>query len=464
MVKIIRKLVLLTAVLALFASACSSDSDTATGDADTATTAAPDADTGGDDEDTATTAAPDTGDGVSGDGEPTTLKIGVLLPLTGFVAGPGEDAQQGLQLYFDEFGDGKTIEASGVTIEFVLEDTGSDAAVALTAATKLVEVDKVDIIVPGILASTGAALGDALGDRTDVLQLSPYSCTDDFTQRTPLVGYARPGGWACSQSSHAFGVWAFDEAGYTNIATSCADYSFGYEHCGGFADAFTNAGGTISEQIWFPPPNQDFGTYATQMNGLDVDAIFGLSVGGAAVPFITAYSDFGVNQKTPLLAGAVTTDQSVLRAMDEDTVLGTLSHGHWAEGADIPATQDFVKKFEDATGKIASYYAAANYSAMQWIVATLEETGGVYDPATFIETMKGDLTVDTPFGTQSLDEYGSPVLNIYIREVQKREDGKLWNVPIFTYEGIDQFFPYTAEEFLSQPTYTKDFQGNGVSG
>jgi len=454
MMKRARKWVLLLAVFALVAAACGSSSDddtTTTSGGATATTAGS----------TDTTAG--STDTTVGANAITELKIGVLLPLTGFVAGPGEDSQQGLELYFDQFGDGKTIQVGDVTISFVLEDTGSDPAVALTSATKLVDVDDVDIVIPGILASTGGAVGDALGDRDDVLLLSPYSCNDDFTQRAPLKGYARPGGWACSQSSHAFGVWAFEEAGFTTIATACADYTFGYEHCGGFTDAFTNAGGTIAEQIWFPPPTQDFGTYATQMNALDVDAIMALSVGGSAIPFVTAYSDFGINRDTPMLAGAVTTDQSVLRAMDKDTVLGTISHGHWAEGSDVPETKKFVEEFEAATGKIASYYAAANYAAMQWIVATLENTGGQFTPALFLETMKGDMTVNTPFGPQELDDEGSPILNIYIREVVERADGKLWNVPIFTYEGVDQYFPFDRDTYLQQPSYTKDFQGEGVN-
>jgi len=443
-----RKWLVFAAVLTLIAAACGGDDS---GDTDTtATTAGTTETTAGT---TETTAGPNAIE---------SLKVGVLLPLTGFVAGPGEDSEQGLQLFFDQFGDGTTVEAAGVSITFVLEDTASDPAVALTSATKLVEVDDVDIVIPGILASTGGAVGDALGDLTDVLLLSPYSCNDDFTQRAPLDGYARPGGWACSQSSHAFGKWAAEEGGYTTVATACADYTFGYEHCGGFADAFTASGGTITEQIWFPPPNQDFGTYATQMNGLDVDGIMALAVGGGAIPFVTAYSDFGVDQKTPMLAGAVTTDQSVLRGMDPDTVLGTISHGHWAEGADVPETQKFVADFEAATGKIASYYAAANYAAMQWIVAILEETGGQFTPDLFLDTMKGDMTVNTPFGPQQIDDEGSPILNIYIRQVEERADGKLWNVPIFTYEAVDQYWPFDRDTYLQQPSYTKDFQGNGV--
>lgn len=460
MLVMVRKWLLLAAVIALVATACGSSG----GDDDGV--AADDGVTSSDDSGTSSSAASD-GDGDStgdstGDSGGETLKVGVLLPLTGFVAGPGEDAQQGLQLFFDKFGDGTSVDAAGVNIEFILEDSGSDPAVALTSATKLVEVDDVDIIIPGILASTGGAVGDALGDREDVLLLSPFSCNDDFTQRAPLAGYARPGGWACSQSSHAFGKWAFEEAGYTKVATACADYTFGYEHCGGFADAFTSAGGAITEQIWFPPPNQDFGTYATQMNGVDADAIMTLAVGGGAVPFMTAYSEFGVDRSFPMLASAVTTDQSVLRAMDSEVALGTISHGHWAEGADIPETKEFVADFEAATGKIGSYYAAGSYAAMQWLVATMEETGGEFTPELALKTMKSGMTVATPFGPQTLDEFGSPVLSIYIREVVEREDGKLWNVPIFTYEKVDQFFPFDQDTYLAQPPYTKEFQGEGV--
>ena len=448
--KTIRRWILLAAVLALLAAACGdSTSDTTATAAGTATTAAG----------TATTAG-------GGDEMFTELKIGVILPLTGGIAGPGADARESWELYFNTNGDGTTVTTSnGVNITYVMEDNASDPAVALTVATKLLEVDDVDIVIPGILASTGTAVGDALGERTDVLLLSPFSCNDDFTQRTPLEGYARPAGWSCSQTSHAFGKWAYEEAGYRDIATACTDYTFGYEHCGGFADAFTAAGGTISEQIWHPLGNSDFGTYMTQLNALDVDGVFSLVVGGSAVPYVTAYSDFGVKTRAPMLAGVTTLDQSALRGMDREVALGSIGHSHWSEGADNPSTKQFVEDFEAATGKIASYYAAGNYGAMEWIVAAVEAMSDPeWTPDLMLETMKDGLAVDTPFGLQEMDDEGAMVFNVYINEIQERADGKLWNVPIFTYENVDQYFGFDRETYLSQPPYTKDFQGTGVGG
>jgi GGDEF domain-containing protein len=49
-----------------------------------------------------------------------------------------------------------------------------------------------------------------------------------------------------------------------------------------------------------------------------------------------------------------------------------------------------------------------------------------------------------------LDEYDNPIQNVYIREVQQREDGLLWNVPIETIEEVGQFWTYDPEEFLAR--------------
>ena len=48
---------------------------------------------------------------------------------------------------------------------------------------------------------------------------------------------------------------------------------------------------------------------------------------------------------------------------------------------------------------------------------------------------------------------------MFIREVKARPDGKLWNVPIDTYQNVSQFWTYDPATYLKQPTYSRDFQG-----
>lgn len=446
----------LAAVLTLVAAACGTP-----GGEDTATTEseAP-ATTAGGEESPATTAgeeSPATTTGGGGEGEP--LRIGVLQPLTGAIAASGQDARDG----WDQFWANNPTEVAGRAIEYRVEDTAGDPDTTLQKADELVENYGAEIIVGALLANTTLALADRLKDNPDVILMSPIGSADDLTQRVrdEYPNFTRAGGWTSSQTSHVLGDYAYEQ-GYESAATICTDYAFGHEMCGGFTQVFTERGGTVDpeNQLWNPLGAQDFATYVTQLDGMDVDMVFGLQVGGSVGDLLNTWSDFGMRDQVPMLGGEVLTDISTIRNLEQGAVEGLISAGHWAEGRDAPETQEFVEIMDEATGKLPSYYVTAAWTAAQYISAALEETGGdTSDKQAFLDVMK-DLELETPFGPSRLDEYGNPIYDIYIREVQMRDDGRFWNVPIETYEDIDQFWPYEAEEYLQQPVYSREFQGN----
>ncbi len=327
---------------------------------------------------------------------------------------------------------------------------------------ELVDNYGADIIIGELLANVTLALADRLKDK-DVIFMSPIGSADDLTQRERdnFPNFTRAGGWTSSQTTHVLGQWAYDE-GYRNVATICTDYAFGHEMCGGFVQTFTEAGGTVvpAEQLWNPLGSTDLGTYVTQLQSFAPDAVFSLQVGASVSDFLKNWSDFGLKDQIPLIGGEVLLDISNVRNVPPEQVEGLISSGHWAEGLDTPATQNFVEIFDSATGRIPSYYAAATWTASQYIKATIEAMNGdISDRLATLEVMKG-LQLDTPFGPSQLDDYGNPIYDIYIRQVVERDDGRLWNVVIDTYEDVDQFWPKTAEEYLQQPVYSRDFQGN----
>lgn len=449
----------LVATLMLVATACG------TPGGEEATTTAPEAPatTSGGGEDAPTTTAGEdeapatTAGGGDGEGEP--LRIGVLQPLTGAIAASGNDAKDG----WDQYWENNPTEVAGRTIEYRVEDTAGDPDTALQKVDELVDNYGAEIIVGELLANVTLALADRLKDNPDVVFMSPIGSADDLTQRIrdDYPNFTRAGGWTSSQTSHVLGDWAYQQ-GYESAATICTDYAFGHEMCGGFVQVFTDRGGTVepANQLWNPLGAQDFATYVTQLQGMDVDMVFGLQVGGSVGDFLNTWTDFGLKDQTPLLGGEVLNDISTIRNLDPSVVEGLVSAGHYAEGRDAPEAQEFVEIIDEATGKIPSYYVAATWTAAQYITAALEETGGdTSDKQAYLDVMK-ELELQTPFGPSRLDDYGNPIYDIYIREVQLRDDGRFWNVPIETYEDIDQFWPYEAEEYLEQPVYSREFQGN----
>jgi branched-chain amino acid transport system substrate-binding protein len=46
-----------------------------------------------------------------------------------------------------------------------------------------------------------------------------------------------------------------------------------------------------------------------------------------------------------------------------------------------------------------------------------------------------------------------------VRRVERNPRGQLWNVPIATYQDVDQFWSYDPETYMRQPSYSRAFQG-----
>jgi len=154
------------------------------------------------------------------------------------------------------------------------------------------------------------------------------------------------------------------------------------------------------------------------------------------------------------------TDQSVIRTMGPE-VEGIISAAHFAEGADISATKEFVEAYTKKYEKIPSLYGFSMYSGMMWVSRAIEKLGGkVEDKAALIEAvLKTELT-DSPLGKPvKLDAYGNPIYDVYIRKVTKRADGKFWNVPVETYPAVSQFWKYDPEAFMKEPAFSRNYQG-----
>lgn len=406
---------------------------------------------GATDTDTPTETEPD---GEDDGGE--AIKIGVLAPTTGVVAASGQDMLDGWNLYWEE----NDNMAGGVEVQTFHEDSAGDPSTGLNKAQRLAGNVGVDFIVGPLLANVGLAVSEEMS-REGVPVFHPIASADDLTQREPLPGVIRVAGWTSSQTTHPFGEWAYDQ-GYRRVVTLCTDYAFGQENCGGFVNTFTDRGGEIVEQLWHPLGTQDFSTYISQIQQADPDAVFVLTVGAESTRIAKAWEDFGLKGNIPFLGGETTLDQSLLRNMGDEAI-GLISTGHYAEGRDAPATQDFVESYDEAYGQLPSYYSVAMYTAAKWVAQAIEAVNGdLSDQDAFLEAVKGVVLEETPMGPMELDEHKNPIENVYIREVQEREDGRMWNVPIETFESVSQFWTYDPQEFLDHPVYSRDYQGNGV--
>jgi branched-chain amino acid transport system substrate-binding protein len=84
------------------------------------------------------------------------IKIGAVLPMTGAAAGYGKWMQRGIDLAVEDINKAGGI--NGRKVQVVTEDSKSDNTAGVTAATKLIDVDKVPAIMTGLTGVTQAII------------------------------------------------------------------------------------------------------------------------------------------------------------------------------------------------------------------------------------------------------------------------------------------------------------------
>jgi len=342
-------------------------------------------------------------------------------------------------------------------VEIFVEDDASNPDTALNKARRLVQQRQVHMLVGDILANTGLAVAEYVKG-TGTPYFIPIVAADDLTQRQRIPNVIRVAGFSSSQITHPLGDYALKQ-GHKKVVTIGQDYAFGHEQIGGFVQVFTAGGGQVVQQIWHPLNTADFSPYVAQIQGAGADFVFAMENGADAVRFLDQWSSFGMKDKLPLMASQNLTDQSVIRGMSEQP-LGVVTAGHFCEGSDVPATKAFVAEYEKAFQKLPAMFAGAMYSAGQWITKALEQVGGnVEDREKFLAAIRSVEIPDTAFGPAKPDAYGNPVWDIIVRKVAKRDDGKLWNVPVETYKQVSQFWTYKPDDYMKNPVFSRNYQG-----
>lgn len=393
-------------------------------------------------------AAPEESAGATG-----TLKVGYISPITGNFAVAGQEMVDGWNLYWEINGN----EVNGVTVETIVEDDAGNPEISLTKAAKLVEQDEVDVVVGPLLANTALAVAEYTASM-GIPNLHPVAASDDLTQRNANDLTIRTGSMGGSQANYPGGEWAATEGGFDTAVTLCADYAFGWESCGGFVQGFEDNGGEVIEQLWFPNSTTDFSTYVSQIQAAGADMVYVATAGGAPGPnFLTSYLGLGLDMDK-LLLNCCAADQGTLRAMGEQ-IVGLKSVSYWAEGRESEAVAELIEAYKEFSGgKVPGAYIAGGYITASLVASVLEERG-LLTGEELVAAITESTFEDNIFGRVSFDEYNNTVGPVYIREVELRDDGNLYNVPIATYEDVDQWFGQDPEEALQQPNYSQDFQG-----
>ncbi|MGI6245540.1 MAG: ABC transporter substrate-binding protein [Pseudochelatococcus sp.] len=351
-----------------------------------------------------------------------TVKIGLLLPMSGTFTEYGRQMENGIRLFLKQHGD----TVAGKKIELVIKDDGGIAPEkAKKAAQELLVRDKVDVLAG--FAFTASALAVApLAKSSGTPMVVTNASSSGITAAHPYmvrVGQTLP------QITEPAGRFAA-ESGRKRVYVLVADVTAGHDAEKAFVRGLTAGGGEVIGSVRVPAQNPDFAPFIQRIKDAKPDAVFTwLPPGEATIGFIKGFNQRGLAAEgVEMLGTGDLTDDLTIEATG-DPAIGVITTGHYSMAHKSALNETFVKEYLESypNDKRPNFLSVSAYDGIAAIYKALEATGGDTDGEKFTAALAG-IRFESPRGPLEIDTATRDIVQtIYVRKVEKVDD-KLFNV------------------------------------
>ena len=341
------------------------------------------------------------------------VRVGLMLPYTGTFAQLGVAIENGFRLAIDEQG-GKL---GGREIEYFKVDDESEPSKGIENANKLVQRDKVDVLVGTVHSGVQMGIHKVARD-SGVLSLIPNAGVHIATRAQCAPNVFRTS-FANSQPTRALGS-AMVAKGHKKAVWITWKYAAGDEAFEGFKEGYTAAGGTIVKELGLPFPNVEFQALLTEIAALKPDAVACFFAGGGAAKFIKDYAAAGLKDKIPLYGSGFLTE-GVLEAAGPaaDGIFTTL---HYGDAIETPRNKAFRLAYAKTFKLQPDVYAVQGYdTGLLLVLGANAVKGDLNNKAALYKPMES-ATIDSPRGKWTMSKSHNPVQDIYLRVVENKQN------------------------------------------
>ncbi len=345
------------------------------------------------------------------------IKFGVFEPLTGANAAGGAEEVDGIRLAQSLY---PTVTVGGkeYKIELVIADNKSDKVEAANAGQRLVDSDKVNVV----LGSWGSGLSMAAGPifKEKKIPAIGLSCTNPLVTKDNdfyfRVCFLDP------FQGTVMANYAFKDVGAKKaviIREVSNDYSVGLAKF--FADAFKQLTGdpnSILAELNYNTNDQDFSAQLTQVKSLKPDVIFAPGNYTESALIIKQARELGIT--APFLGGD-TWEIAEFVNVGKQAVEGAVMSAFFDNDAPLtPLSKTFVEEYQKKYGKLPSGTAVLGFDGYLLAIDAIKRADST-DPVKIRDAIAATKGFAGAAGYVTLDANGDPIKSAVIKEVK---DGK----------------------------------------
>jgi branched-chain amino acid transport system substrate-binding protein len=339
-----------------------------------------------------------------------TVKVGLIVPLTGPFTTVGQEMQAAARLYLQHHGD----TVAGRRIELLVRDDGGVADASRRIAQEMIVNDKVRFLAGMGLTPISLAVAP-IATQAKVPLINMGAATSTIPAASPFIVRTS---FAASQPAVVSAEY-FAKSGIKSVVTLVSDYAPGIEIETWFKKAFETAGGKVMSSLRVPLSNPDFAPFLQRVADAKPEAMFIFVPSGQGAALMRQFIERGLDKSgIKLLGDGSVLDDQLLDSIG-DAALGVVSAYHYSDAHPSELNRRFTADFEKAAGMRANMMGVGAYDGMAVIYHALRQTAGDTDGARLVAAMKG-ASWESPRGPMTIDPDTREVVhNIYLRRVEK---------------------------------------------
>jgi branched-chain amino acid transport system substrate-binding protein len=341
------------------------------------------------------------------------IKLGVLIDFTGPMSFAGPPVIDGIEMRLEE----ANYKVAGRTVELVVEDSATDASIALEKAKKLVERDKVSFIIGPMISGMRMAVIPYLA-KQKILTISIHN--DPLVSTKYGNNLLYPG--TLTMSSLPVAKYASEVLGYRTATAIGADYNAGHAYIDAISKQLETMGGKVIQKQWAPLGTMDWGPYIVNLKKADCLAMW--TIDSDIVPFMKQYKEFGLTM--PLIMPEAHVITSAIVAERGESLQGIIGNIHYHWGLENPSNEKYVSDFKKKYNRMPEHHETHAYINTSIFLSGLEKTNG----DTSFEKLKKailDIKMETPQGPLSFDPNGVARNNVHVCDIQKVDGVWVWH-------------------------------------
>ncbi|MDI9371055.1 MAG: ABC transporter substrate-binding protein [Synergistota bacterium] len=341
-----------------------------------------------------------------------TVKMGLLVPLTGPAAADGASALASVQIALDQVN-----EAGGVLgkqVELIYYDDRADSKDAVALAYKLIEQDKIDAFVAGSYSLPTRSVAPIFQEE-EIPLVSAYAIHPDVTRagdfcfRNGFLGFVE--GKAAGYAAHKL-------LGAKRVALLTSDNDFGTTLVTGFKmykDKYADDMEIVSEQT-YPMSETDYKPYLSKIKEINPDVVFASGYYFQTGPMLRQARELGIESK---IVGEEGADSPKLVEIAGETAEGFHIVTNFDRDDPRPVVQNYLKEYRERVKIEPDMVGASAYDAFMIIIKAMEAAGTTDTKAVrdAIATMKGyDGLTGVMDGFDEIGEVVKPVQVQIVRD------------------------------------------------